>query len=224
MTTAPLLFETFTWIRRVSYRLNWNCTRIKVVSRVDCALRFSIWESKESAINGSTHLRGFVDDDACIRCTHTCARLRAQTCRGGIDPLCRAASSTPAPSSTLLVRSFVSFLGAAIKTPTFRRASCPSDFITVLFSRREYRSNLPTSQPDVHRPTMLSPSASFPLPLRLLATWMNSRCNRERKPTTNKREKRAANTWTRQYSREYRCSILRSIGKVLGKLREEPNS
>lgn len=65
----------------------------------------------ESAINAFR-------DRTRVRCTHTCAQFRARTCCG-IDPPCCRGQFQP---RTLVhpVRPFLSFLAAAIKTPTPR--------------------------------------------------------------------------------------------------------
>lgn len=119
-----------------------------------CATRFFFHRRKKSSKELNASSARWMHASMCTYaqvCTHTCARLRAQTCRGGIDPLCRSGQfSTPAPSFTLLVRPFVSFLGAAIKTPTttlFVEPPPPTFLHCFLSSRCDHRSNFTSLPP-----------------------------------------------------------------------------
>lgn len=156
-------------------------------------------------------------------------RTRAHVCahrRAAAASIHFAERPVPPPHPRLpcsSVRSFRSWVPRSKPLP-FVEPAAPPTLSLFCFRGASTDQTCPPVSPTSTDPLCFLRPLLFPLPLRLLATWMNSRCNHERKPTTNKREKRVANTWTCQYSREYRCSILRSIGKVLGKLREEPNS
>lgn len=95
-------------------------------------------------------------------CTHTCARLRAQTCRGGIDPLCQSGQfSTPAPSFTLLVRSFRSWVPRSKPLPPFSSTHLHRLFFSIVFFLRGATTDQTLPLPPLPSIIPLSASTRF---------------------------------------------------------------